>query len=56
MDWKLQTAKAKTEECDPKNPSFFDKSEMLLPGSDTYFQELSAHVSLKGATKGIIVS
>ena len=24
---------------------------MLLPGSDTYFPELRAHVSLKGATK-----
>ena len=25
---------------------------MVLPGSDTYFVEVSAHVSLKVATKG----
>ena len=43
------------EECDQENRSFFGKSGMLLPGSNTYFPELSAHVSLRGATKGIIV-
>ena len=39
------------EQCDQKTRSFSDKSGMLLPGSDTYFLELRAHVSLKGATK-----
>ena len=30
--------------------SFLDKFEMLIPGSDTYFLEVSAHVSLKVAS------
>ena len=43
---------AKTEEWNQKTRGFSDKSGILLPGSDTYFPELSAHVSLKGSTKG----
>ena len=43
--------KAKTEECNQNNWSFFDKFRMFMVGSDTYFLEVSAHVSLKVATK-----
>ena len=42
--------KAKTEERDQKIWSFSDKFEIIMPGSDTYFLEVSAHVSLKIAT------
>ena len=35
----------------PKNRSLFDKFKMLVASSDTYFLEVSAHVSLKVATK-----
>ena len=45
--WKL-----KIEECDRKNWSFSDKFGMLMPRSKTLFLEVSAHVSLKVATKG----
>ena len=38
-------------ECDQKNLSFSDKFGMLMPCSDTYFLEVSAHVSLELATK-----
>ena len=34
-----------------KNRGFSDKSGMAMVGSDTYFVELSAHVSLKVASK-----
>ena len=40
----------KTEECDQKNWNFFDKSGIIMPGSATYFLEVSAHVSLEVAT------
>ena len=33
----------------------FDKSGMLMPGSDRYFLELSDVVLLKVETKGVIV-
>ena len=39
------------EVCDQKNRSFSDKSGMVIVGSETYFLELSAHVSLKVASK-----
>ena len=42
---------AKKEKCDQKNQSFSDKLRILLSGSDTYFLEVSANVSLKVATK-----
>ena len=38
------------EECDHKTRRFSDKPGMLLLDSDTYFLELSAHVSLKEAS------
>ena len=38
------------EECDQKNRSFSDKFGMVMPGLDTYFLKMSAHVSLKVAT------
>ena len=44
--------KSKTEECDHKNWIFSDEFEMLMPGSNTHFLEVSVHVSLKVATKG----
>ena len=34
----------------PKDWSFSDKFTMLMPASDTYFLEVSVHVSLKVAT------
>ena len=43
-------SKAKTGKCDQKNRSFSDKSGMIMPGSDTYFLEVCAHLSLKIAT------
>ena len=39
------------EECNPQK-SFFDKFGMLMPNSGTYLLEMSAHISLKVATKG----
>ena len=42
-------SKAKTEECDKKNWSFSDEFGMIMQGSDTYFLEVSAHVSLEVA-------
>ena len=36
----------------PKNWSVFDTLGILMPGSDSYFLEVSAQVSLKVATKG----
>ena len=45
-------SKAQTEECAQKSWSFLKKIEMLIPGSNTHFLEVSAHVSLKVATKG----
>ena len=44
-------SKAKTEECDQRTLFFSDKLAMLMPCSNTYFLEVSAHVSLKVATK-----
>ena len=38
-------------ECDQKYLSFSNRFGMLMPSSDTYFMEVSAHVSLKVATK-----
>ena len=40
-------SKVKTEECDQKNRSFSYKFRMLMAGSDTYFLEVSAQISLK---------
>ena len=45
-------SKAKTEECDRKNLRDWNKFGMLMPGLDTYFLEMSAHVSLRVAIKG----
>ena len=45
-------SKAKTEECEQKIRSFSAKFGMLLPGSDTYFLEVSVDDSLKVAIKG----
>ena len=42
-------------ECNQINERFFDKSGMLILCSDTYLLELSTLVSMKVATKGIIV-
>ena len=39
------------EECNQKDRSFSNKCRLLMLGSDTYFLEESAHVSLKVATK-----
>ena len=33
-----------------QNRSFSNKFRMFMAGSDTYFLEMSVHVSLKGAT------
>ena len=38
-------------ECDQKYLSFSNRFGMLMPSSDTYFMEVSAHVSPKVATK-----
>ena len=52
--WKFRFSgcfsKAKTEECDLKSWNFSNKHGMIMPGSDTYFLEVCAHVSLKVAT------
>ena len=45
-------SKARTEECDQKELSWFDKFEMLMSGLDAYFLEANAHALLKIATKG----
>ena len=45
-------SKAKTEEWGKKNWSFFNNIGMLMLGSETYFLEVSAHVSLKVVAKG----
>ena len=45
-------SKPKTEECDQKNWRFSNKFGMLMLGSNTYFLEVSAHVSMKVANKG----
>ena len=42
-------------ECDPINEKIFDKSGMFMLCSDTDFLEMSTLVSLKVATKVIIV-
>ena len=39
------------EEYDQTNRSFSDKFTMLMLGSNTYFLEVSAYVSLKVSTK-----
>ena len=44
-------SKVKTEECDEKNLGFSDKFGRSIPCSARYFLEVSAHVSLKVATK-----
>ena len=53
--WKFRfsdyLSKAKTEEYDQTNRSFSDKFTMLMLGSNTYFLEVSAYVSLKVASK-----
>ena len=43
-------SKAKTEDCDQKSWNFSNKHGMIMPGSDTYFLEVNAHVSLREAT------
>ena len=43
-------SKAKTEECDQNIWSLSDKFGNIMTGSDTYFMEVSAHVSLRVAT------
>ena len=52
--WKYRLSscfsKAKTEEWDQKSRRFSDKYGMVMPGLDTYFLEVNAHVSLKVAT------
>ena len=54
--WKFRFSgcfsKAKTGEWDQKNWSFSYKFGMLMPVSETYFLEVSPHVSLEVATKG----
>ena len=41
------------EKCDQKAQSLCAKSGFLLSGPDTYFLEMSAHISLKVATKRV---
>ena len=43
-------SKTKSEKCDQKNWSFSNEFGMLIATSDTYFQEVRAHISLKVAT------
>ena len=43
--------KEEKEEFDQENRSLSDKFRMLMPGSDTYFLEVSVNLSLKVATK-----
>ena len=42
-------SKAKTEECDQKYGSFYDKFGMIMLGSGKYCREVSGHASLKVA-------
>ena len=44
-------SKEKKEECDQKKQSFSDKFGILMAGSDIYFLEVSARISLKVTTK-----
>ena len=45
-------SEAETKYCYQKNGIFSNKFEMLMPGSNAHFVEVSAHVLLKVATKG----
>ena len=55
--WKFKfldySSKAKTDKFHRKNLNFSEKFGMLMLGSEKYFLEMSAHVSLKVATKGV---
>ena len=44
-------SKEKKEECDQKKQSFSDKFGILMAGSDIFFLEVSARISLKVTTK-----